>query len=667
MKKNCLIIAALAAVTLLSCAKQTEILCEETVGEGLVPIDFTTGVGSFGYDVVTRSGLETMKQNGFGLMGYNTGEERFDADNPAEPVFDNFRLTSADGVNWDYAGKTAYWNRSTTDKYTFLAYHPYSEAQSSEQLAVPAGPAINDCIDYMTATPVTNCTTRGNVKLAFRHIFPKLNTMIYLTDAYDGQEYTLTEVSFSGVRQYPSFSFAKNDFDRTSVESCTITSETGNIRDATLGTVEDMITVDPIFICPYDYSAVEDGVKVKFSFDYVFTDSEGTETVQQFTKELVLNNDFESNREYDLKVAFTPDEKGAVNVAVTVDDYSGHENMDMKVEHSPDYNLSKYGTANCYIVTGAGRYHFDATCKGNDFMAELAEVAEAEVLWESYGTDEEIEPGDLVSDLRVDCGTIYFKASDRKGNALIAAKDSEGNILWSWHIWLTDKPADQVYKNNAGISMDRNLGATSARNSDGIRAHGLLYQWGRKDPFLNSSSINGNDKAANTGTWPEDYTGKIEVQWLDANPMTFAYPGADYSWLSASHSDRWALVGGGKTFYDPCPPGYRVPVATGQNNFYKIASGDFTGTKPAFSLGMNLGANSSKISFTSDSVCWYPATSCMESTGGSALSSVKTGHYWMSGIADRNSSYALTLANDSRVYVSYYASSNAYSVRCVKE
>ena len=99
--------------------------------------------------------------------------------------------------------------------------------------------------------------------------------------------------------------------------------------------------------------------------------------------------------------------------------------------------------------------------------------------------------GDLVKNVSYSNGEITFRATDRKGNAVIAAKDAAGNILWSWHIWLTDQPVEHVYKNNAGTVMDRNLGATSATPGD-IGALGLLYQWGRKDPFLGSSSISSN-------------------------------------------------------------------------------------------------------------------------------------------------------------------------------
>ncbi|MCD8276166.1 MAG: hypothetical protein LUC96_14505 [Alistipes sp.] len=68
-------------------------------------------------------------------------------------------------------------------------------------------------------------------------------------------------------------------------------------------------------------------------------------------------------------------------------------------------------------------------------------------------------------------GIVSFNTSADKGNALIAVKDQQGRIMWSWHIWCTDTPADQVYMTNKyGNSytfMDRSLGATSALDDTG--------------------------------------------------------------------------------------------------------------------------------------------------------------------------------------------------------
>ncbi|AZA81018.1 T9SS C-terminal target domain-containing protein [Chryseobacterium lactis] len=91
----------------------------------------------------------------------------------------------------------------------------------------------------------------------------------------------------------------------------------------------------------------------------------------------------------------------------------------------------------------------------------------------------------------------------KKGNAVIALKVN-GEVYWSWHIWVTDDPANgSSYKSFDNIKrvrsdgttelipntewqwMDRNLGAltSSITSSDWNRSGGLLYQWGRKDPI----------------------------------------------------------------------------------------------------------------------------------------------------------------------------------------
>ena len=164
------------------------------------------------------------------------------------------------------------------------------------------------------------------------------------------------------------------------------------------------------------------------------------------------------------------------------------------------------GTANCYIISEACEYKFPAV-KGNS-SDPVGTVASVEVLWETFGTATAPKKGDLIAEVSYDGGsnTVSLRTAStfREGNALIGAKDARGKILWSWHIWMTDKPEDQSYKNYSSKMMDRNLGATSATPGD-VGALGLLYQWGRKDPFMGASAIaeGTTTQAASTiGTWP---------------------------------------------------------------------------------------------------------------------------------------------------------------------
>ena len=207
-------------------------------------------------------------------------------------------------------------------------------------------------------------------------------------------------------------------------------------------------------------------------------------------------------------------------------------------------NLSVAGTANSYIVSKAGSYKY-RTVKGNS-RESVGVVASAEVLWEPFGTSETPSVGALVSDVRYENDYMIFSTPEsfREGNAVIAAKDENGTILWSWHIWMTDQPQEQVYYNNAGTMMDRNLGATSATPGD-VGALGLLYQWGRKDPFLGSSSITSSVTAKSTIVWPSDISSSITngtLEYAINHPttyITFSNVISNFDWLYVSDDSYW--------------------------------------------------------------------------------------------------------------------------------
>ncbi|WP_147625832.1 hypothetical protein [Alistipes provencensis] len=80
-------------------------------------------------------------------------------------------------------------------------------------------------------------------------------------------------------------------------------------------------------------------------------------------------------------------------------------------------------------------------------------------------------------------GYILVLPGTMSGNAVVAATDAAGKILWSWHLWVTTYSPDT----NQGW-MDRHLGAMANSKEAGSAAFGLLYQWGRKDPFPSTSA-----------------------------------------------------------------------------------------------------------------------------------------------------------------------------------
>jgi len=336
-------------------------------------------------------------------------------------------------------------------------------------------------------------------------------------------------------------------------------------------------------------------------------------------------------------------------------------------------NLSEDGSANSYIVSQEGIYKL-STVKGNS-TESVGAVASAEVLWESFGTDVTPNVGDLVKNVSYKNGEVTFQTADTftRGNAVIAAKDADGNILWSWHIWLTDQPQGQVYYNNAGTMMDRNLGATSVTPGD-VGALGLLYQWGRKDPFLGSSSINNNTLAKSTGTWPSAVSSNSTngtIEYATAYPTTFIkYNSSNYDWYytgsSTIDNTRWTTSTATKSIYDPCPSGWRVPDGGNNGIWSKTLGSSSVFAQSSLYDSTNEGMNFSG-KFGSDQTIWYPASGCRSCDDG-GLDFVGFFGYCWSASPTSKSAYILNCndyghvnpaSNSSRAY--------GYSVRCLQE
>ena len=132
--------------------------------------------------------------------------------------------------------------------------------------------------------------------------------------------------------------------------------------------------------------------------------------------------------------------------------------------------------------------------------------------------------------------------------------------------------------------MDRNLGAQSPNNADianPMEAFGLYYQFGRKDPFSYNDiyDIYGNVKSSK---WTiADYdTGTIEKGVK--NPNIFYKVSSTAKWASNASSNAWfnpdwnnsGYIRGQKTLFDPCPPGWCVPVHEIYSYTVSSTSGD---------------------------------------------------------------------------------------------
>ena len=321
-------------------------------------------------------------------------------------------------------------------------------------------------------------------------------------------------------------------------------------------------------------------------------------------------------------------------------------------------DLSAAGTANCYLVKKAGNYKFKAV-KGNS-NTSVGDVSKVQVMWESFGTQTKPNVGDLIAATSYKDGYVYFSTPSifANGNASIAVRNSQGEILWSWHIWCAEEGwNDHIYANNAGVMMDRNLGATSATPGD-IEAFGLLYQWGRKDPFMGSCAASGNTLAASTGCWRVPI-GISDLNSAVLNPMTFTtnYSSVASDWFTSEYK---------KGLYDPCPAGYRVPYG-GTDGFWATALAETTWSAATKWDYAYYGRHWTLAD--GETTAWYPAVGYRYGESG-ALSNVgSSGYYWSASPFPSSSydAYYLTFNHGDVYPASNYNRGNGYSVRCVRE
>ena len=355
-------------------------------------------------------------------------------------------------------------------------------------------------------------------------------------------------------------------------------------------------------------------------------------------------------------------------------------------------NLSAEGTANCYIISQSGRYCILAA-KGNNSSEWFNLTESAYLLWESKGGPTITSVGDIIKSVSYKGGYITFQTADPVvyGNAVIAARDAKQNILWSWHIWFTEQPKEQVYYNDAGIMMDRNLGATSANPGDHC-ALGLLYQWGRKDPFLGASMIS-SETIANSSSDHNIYsvdsnssTGTIE--YAIAHPRVFIlfdelgsyYSKRNYDWYytgsTSTDNTRWTESSSAKSIYDPCPAGWRVPDGGSNGVWAKaLGSSDTLSSSEIFD-DTNKGINFSG-KFGDDDTIWYPAAGYREGSNRTfrrALEYVGIwGYYWSASpyyysnsLSSSPYAYNLHFMGGSP-YMLSNSRVNGLPVRCIKD
>lgn len=247
------------------------------------------------------------------------------------------------------------------------------------------------------------------------------------------------------------------------------------------------------------------------------------------------------------------------------------------VENAVDYSNAP---ANCYVATNPDtRYIFNPMIGGSNTPLQTVKV---QVIWETTAN--------LIQYLDLRDGKATFYVAGHKedeesenvgvkaGNALIGGYDANDNLVWSWHVWVTNNnpsAAENTISLNGATLMAMNLGAEC--NSNGstdsksvFNSYGLYYQWGRKEPFVGPKNYDfplNEDHAMTDFEGDEVYMSYVEstdaegtISWASENPLSIIKGRKEngYDWLYNGHDNSlWSATT--KTENDPCPAGWRVP------------------------------------------------------------------------------------------------------------
>ena len=336
-----------------------------------------------------------------------------------------------------------------------------------------------------------------------------------------------------------------------------------------------------------------------------------------------------SNTNYNYEVNFNHRELPTNDRRVTiVDPIPASQNNDNQVP-----------TANCFMVAPGGAFCFNplmfrqnnkdienATLKG--WIDSEGAIAYVKLLWQTKENGDVGDPVMGVANSETDHtnivdmknGLIYCRVAPNTtgGSGLIAAYNSKDQIMWSWHVWVTDYAPDaktdvSVDETNKRVQkytyggktqypmMDRNLGALEGYTEVPIgslarsKANGFHYQWGRKDPFPSSYSASSEIYITLNSDKPtkgmlnlyqpdgvsyfirKTSSGTVSLRNAYQNPTVTYSSGGD--WCNEIKETFWNSSENKKTFNDPCPAGWRIASKINYRSFFTDPSYEDSGKR----------------------------------------------------------------------------------------
>lgn len=324
-------------------------------------------------------------------------------------------------------------------------------------------------------------------------------------------------------------------------------------------------------------------------------------------------------------------------------DYDGDNKLRNETEKGSEnapYDLSTDGgkgdittqtTANCYIVSAPGTYSLPLVYGNAIKNGQNNNVAFQG--FKDYKDQDITSPNIngaydctlvwsdafyLFKDVKLKDGKLVFTLDRdymQQANAIVAVRDKEGKIMWSWHIWVTehdlsetvglqdyDKQQDNKYQlmpynlgwiDGKSIEYEsREIPFTFTQDKSGEEktlnvvqqgdtldykdGGSTYYQWGRKDPIVALKNRQEKGTVRPHETWQSNYGYRYEVKKASLgeaiqNPNVYyinkGRTGDDSRWIYTARYDLWnkgydsdETMTSIKTIYDPSPRGFKVPV-----------------------------------------------------------------------------------------------------------
>ncbi|MFR9620592.1 MAG: fimbrillin family protein [Rikenellaceae bacterium] len=598
---------------------------------------------------------------------------------------------------WVYDGTTATWDAAAaTDNYTFCAYSPYA----TDDNGITPNSANGDI--YITYVTPTECTDQPDLMLAIpqRDVNPMVSGCVTLTFRH-----ALASVGFSviGMAEEVVKSVAiKNIMTRGLVSL----DDQQQIEWRDLGTLSDMeytakidTTVSPNITTPQTLT-LTDG--------YLMMIPQEITDIEVVVTSLNTTTDTERTTNYTFNEGDTWLAGNTYQYTINLNSY--------------DYTIE--GTASCYMLhpdqQSTTTYYIPVEGRINTFWRYYADDKESykdrlsssdkwttQILWHDYdsGIDgfevervtsgftpntEAVTPQSAPNFTTPNARSAMQVTLPRKfdeGNIVVAVL-LDDEILWSWHLWITDYDPDTIaaqcsatageYTYSVGrykgevhryddsslwssdniygdkFIMDRNIGALDTDyNSSGKGV--LYYQFGRKDPMPHST--------ASGGVTIDD--SDVQVSFITAvqNPTTF-YTRSDepYGWCNESveSSDLYLWNDKNvpnpayfddkehiKSIFDPSPLGWRLPI---HGTYANLGNS-------------NCSSNGSELVYVNE--IYFPFTGYRSNQTGNRNDYGSAGNLRLA--TPINASFAYNLAYSSTIQEKNNTRSDGFCVRAIQE